>query len=264
MIKFSIITATFNRVKKLETLCANLIAQQNFLKFEIEWILIVEKNDFKTINFIKKLKKINYKIIFNKSPKKFSSLIPQGIKAVTGDYIVIIPDDDGLYSNALTIVADKIKFNRGPQFIVGYADYVDSKKKKIRQFITYLKIIFLNINSRLLFGFVNYYMCPTVFVKKTVLSKIKFFPSEYSDINDYMTWLQIRNLYKPLIVKKKVAYVSFEKGTITYSFNLKKYFFLWKIYLTSNNFFFLFPLKFLFSIFLLLTNWVYRSIIFFK
>ena len=107
-------------------------------------------------------------------------------------------------------------------------------------------------------------MCPTVFVKKTVLSKIKFFPSEYSDINDYMTWLQIRNLYKPLIVKKKVAYVSFEQGTITYSFNLKKYFFLWKIYLTSNNFLFLFPLKFLFSIFLLLTNWVYRSIIFFK
>ena len=211
MIKFSIITATFNRVKKLESLYINLIEQQNVLKFEIEWILILEKRDFKTINLIKKFKKINYKIIFNKFPNKFSSLIPQGIKAVTGDYIVVLPDDDGLNNNALNIVADKIKFYKRPQFIVGYADYVDSKKKKIRQFITYLKIIFLNINSRLLFGFVNYYMCPAVFVKKNVLNKVKFFPSEYSDINDYITWLQIRNIYKPLIIKKKLRMLVLRK-----------------------------------------------------
>mgnify|MGYP000262368219 CR=1 FL=1 len=65
MIKFSIITATFNRVKKLESLYFNLIAQQNLSKFKIEWILIVEKKDFKTIQLIKKFKKIKYKIIFN-------------------------------------------------------------------------------------------------------------------------------------------------------------------------------------------------------
>jgi len=264
MIKFSIITATFNRVKKLESLYFNLITQQNFSKFKIEWILIVEKKDFKTIQLIKKFKKIKYKIIFNKFEKKFSSLIPQGINAVTGDYIVVIPDDDGLYNNALNIVAHKIKFHNRPQFIVGYADYVNGKKKKIRKFITLLKIIFLSINSRLLYGFVNYYMAPAVFVKKNILNKVKFFPSEYSDINDYITWLQIRNIYKPLIIKKKIAYVSFERGTITYSFNLKKYFYLWKIYLTSKNFFFLFPLKFLFSIFLLIINWIYRLIIFFR
>jgi hypothetical protein len=264
MIKFSIITATFDRVKKLESLYLNLIRQQNISKFEIEWILIVEKKDSKTINLIKKFKKINYKIIFNKFPKKFSKLIIQGVKGATGNYIVVIPDDDGLYNNSLNIVADKIKFYKKPQFIVGYADYVDSKKKKIRKFITYLKIIFLNINSRLLFGFVNYYMAPAVFVKKNALKKVKFFPSEYSDINDYITWLQIRNVHKPLIIKKKIAFVSFEQGTITYSFNLKKYFYLWKIYLTSKNFFFLFPFKFLFSIFLLIINWIYRLIIFFR
>ena len=260
MIKISIVTATFNRIKKLKSLYQNLKNQKNKFFFELEWVVIAEQNDFKTIHFLKSISEFKVKIVINKHYKKFSSLIKQGIDNTAGDYISVVGDDDFFFKNSLEIVVKKILSNNKPKILVGYADYKDRNNIKIRSNIGKIKKLFLNTNSRLLLGFVNYYMCPAVFFKKDLTKKINCFPINYSNINDYITWLQIRNLYKPIIIKQNIANVGFEKGTISYSFNIEKYIFMWKIYLKSKNYFYLLPLKIIFSIMLLIYNYTYRAL----
>ena len=258
MIKFSIVTASFNRIKKLRSLHQNLKNQKNKNFFKLEWVVVVEKNDLKTIFFLKSISEFKVKIVINKHYKKFSSLIKQGIDNTTGDYISVVGDDDSFLKNSLAIVGKKILSNNKPKILVGYAEYKDKNNFKIRANIGKMKKLFLNFNSRLLLGFVNYYMCPAVFFKKDLTKKVDCFPINYSNINDYITWLQIRNLYKPIIIKQNIANVGFEKGTISYSFNLEKYIFMWKIYLKSKNYFYLLPIKIIFSILLLIYNYIYR------
>lgn len=260
MIKISIVTATFNRVKKLKSLYQNLKNQKNKNSFKLEWVVVVEKNDFKTIFFLNSISEFKVKIVINKYYKKFSSLVKQGIDNTSGDYISVVGDDDSLLKNTLEVVTKKILSNNKPKILVGYAEYKDKKNVKIRSNIGKMKKLFLNTNSRLLLGFVNYYMCPAVFFKKDLTKKIDCFPINYSNINDYITWLQIRNLYKPIVIKQNIANVGFEKGTISYSFNIEKYIFMWKIYLKSKNYFYLLPVKIIFSIMLLIYNYTYRAL----
>lgn len=264
MITFSIVTATYKRLDKLKYLYKNLLNQKKKNQFKIEWVIIVEKKDIKTISFLKRIKDLSYSIVINKTPGRFSNLIRQGILNSKGDYVIIVGDDDGFYPKALQTIHLKIKSNKYPEILVGYGHYINKKRKKIRLLVTKFKKFILDTNSRLLLSFVNYYMCPSVCIKRNILKNVKFFPSNYSNINDYITWLQIRKKYKPVIVKKEIAYVGFEPGTISYSFNVEKYIFLWKIYLTSKNYFYLFPIKLLFSVILITINYTYRSFNFFS
>ena len=56
MFKFSIITASYNRIENLKILYSYILQNKNHL-FSIEWIVIVEKSDIATIEFLKSIKK---------------------------------------------------------------------------------------------------------------------------------------------------------------------------------------------------------------
>lgn len=263
--RFSIITLTYKRLINLKKLYQNLLSQnKNKNKNLIEWIVVVEKNDQMTISYLNKIKKTNsikVKIVKNKFPGNFSHLVSQGIELVNGQYICVVGDDDYFYPNALSKVEKAIINFNSPQIILGHAQYRNSKNKIIRRSISTLKNKIMNLNSRIILGFVNYYMCPAVFFSKNLIKKVNLFPRNYSNINDYITWLHIRNLYKPVVLKTNIASVGFDKGTISHSFNFEKYIFMWKIYLNSKNHTILFPLKIIFSIILLIFNFFYRLFI---
>jgi glycosyltransferase involved in cell wall biosynthesis len=112
VLKFSIITSTYNRVNNLKELHNHIIQNQNYL-FNIEWVVVVEKEDVETIKFLRSVfkKKIAIKIIINRYPKKFNKLTRQGIKNSTGDYLIILGDDDLLKKNALINIYKFIKKN---------------------------------------------------------------------------------------------------------------------------------------------------------
>ena len=54
MYVFSIITATFNRIEKIKSLYKNLLSQKS-TEYLFEWVVVVESEDFITINFLKKI-----------------------------------------------------------------------------------------------------------------------------------------------------------------------------------------------------------------
>lgn len=260
MFKISIITASFERTSNLEKLYKNLKSQIKDT-FLIEWVLVLEKKDKFSISYIKnlnKLKNLKIKVVLNKKPGKFSSLVKTGISNSNGEYVVVVGDDDKFYKNALQNIFNLIKKKNYPSMVIGYGNYINQDGIIIRKYLNKFKKFILNLNSRFLLGFFNYYMCPAVFIKRDALITVDYFSENYSNINDFYTWVQLRNHYKPQILKKDISYVGFEEGTISHSFNFIKYVYMWKIFLTSNNFILLIPFKLLLSLLILVLNYLYR------
>jgi glycosyltransferase involved in cell wall biosynthesis len=257
VLTFSIVTATYNRLDNLKILYSNILNQKSFF-YLIEWVVVVEKNDLVTINFLKKITNLKIIIVINK--KNFSYLIASGVQKSNGDYIIILGDDDVLTKGSLNKIYKEIIANKYPSWIVGYCDYINNKKK-VRKLTSYLKKKFLDFDNLFFLSFVNYYMCPAVVVKKNFLLSINYFPHDYGNVNDYKTWLDLRTIEKPKIIKSILASAGYGTKTISGSWNLNKYPYLFKTIINLNK---LKSLKLIFlagQLIILLSNLVSKSFI---
>lgn len=234
MFVFSIVTATYQRLDLLKKLYSNLISQKN-KNFKIEWVVVVEKDDFQTINFLKKINSLEVKLVINK--KNFSHLIRQGIQKSAGDYVIILGDDDRLLSNSLNKIYKTIFLNNHPSWLVGKSIYYNYKKKKeTRVFISFIKSILLKLDNSFLLSIVNYYMSPSVIVKRKFYLENTYFLSNYGNINDYKTWLGLRFKKKPIIISDLLSYAGYDDESISASFNLEKYKFHLKLILSLKKY----------------------------
>ena len=237
MYVFSIITATFNRIEKIKSLYKNLLSQKS-TEYLFEWVVVVESEDFITINFLKKINKIKVVIVINKK-KKFSSLIAQGIKNSSGKYICIIGDDDGFYEKKLEKLHHLIVKSNYPDWIVGDCNYVNNKNKVIRKNISFIKSLFLKFENIYLLKIVNFYMTPAIIIKKNFILKVNYFSSNFGNVNDYYTWIELRKIAKPIITLDKVSFAGYDYGSISNSYNFSKYKNLLKIINNYNIFLYL-------------------------
>ena len=237
MYVFSIITATFNRIEKIKSLYKNLLSQKS-IEYLFEWVVVVESEDFITINFLKKINKIKVVIVINKK-KKFSSLIAQGIKNSSGKYICIIGDDDGFYEKKLEKIHHLIVKNNYPAWIIGNCNYVNNKNKVIRIIISFFKSLLLRFENIYLLKIVNFYMTPAIIIKKNFILKVNYFSSNFGNVNDYYTWIELRKIAKPIITLDKVSFAGYDFGSISNSYNLSKYRHLLKIINNYNIFLYL-------------------------
>ena len=237
MYVFSIITATFNRIEKIKSLYKNLLRQKS-TEYLFEWVVVVESEDFITINFLKKINKIKVVIVINKK-KNFSSLIAQGIKNSSGKYICIIGDDDGFYEKKLEKLHLLIVKNNYPDWIVGDCNYVNNENSVIRKNISFIKSLFLKFENIYLLKIVNFYMAPAIIIKKNFILKVNYFSSNFGNVNDYYTWIELRKIAKPIITLDKVSFAGYDYGSISNSYNLSKYKNLLKIVNNYNIFLYL-------------------------
>jgi glycosyltransferase involved in cell wall biosynthesis len=237
MYVFSIITATFNRIENLKSLYKNLLNQKS-AEYLFEWVVVVESEDFITINFLKKINKIKVVIVINKK-KNFSNLIAQGVKNSSGKYICIIGDDDGFYEKKLEKLYDLIVKNNYPAWIVGDCNYVNNKNKVIRKFISSIKSLFLKFENIYLLKIVNFYMTPAIIIKRSFILKVNYFSSNFGNVNDYYTWIELREVTKPIITLDKVSFAGYDHGSISSGYNLSKFKKLFNIINNYNIFLYL-------------------------
>jgi len=240
MYVFSIITATFNRIEKIKSLYKNLLRQKS-TEYLFEWVVVVESEDFITINFLKKINKIKVVIVINKK-KKFSSLIAQGIKNSSGKYICILGDDDGFYEKKLEKIHYLIVKNNYPAWIIGNCNYLNNENKVIRKNISFIKSLFLKFENIYLLKIVNFYMTPAIIIKKNFILKVNYFSSNFGNVNDYYTWIELRKIAKPIITLDIVSFAGYDHGSISNSYNLSKYKNLLKIINSYNIFLYLLSL----------------------
>ena len=158
MFTFSIITASYKRLENLKFLYKSIIENKNHL-FNIEWVVIVEKEDIDTIKFLKTIsqKDIKVKIVNNIHKFQFNQLFKQGVKKASGNYLLILGDDDCIKKNSLIEIFRFIKI-KSPKWIVMPAAYVDKKFNLIRSIITKVKTFILLLDSKYLLPIINYYM----------------------------------------------------------------------------------------------------------
>ena len=236
MFKFSIITATYDRINNLKTLYFRIVENKNNL-FDIEWVVVVEENDIETIRFLSSCYKKNIiiKIIKNNYPGKFSQLIKQGIKNSTGDYLIILGDDDIPKKNALINIYKFIKKNSS-KWLIMPVYYHNTQKKKIRKIITKIKEKLILLNFTYLLKIINYYMTPGVVISRNLILKVNYFNDKVGSSNDWSTWQDVLLLEKPDVLKNYYFSAGYNENTISGSFNYEKYHYLLKIIFIQNSY----------------------------
>jgi len=233
--KFSIITATYDRIDNLKLLYFSIVENKNDL-FDIEWVVVVEENDIETIRFLSSCYKKNIiiKIIKNNYPCKFSKLIKQGIKNSTGDYLIILGDDDIPKKNALINIYKFIKKNSS-KWLITPVSYHNPQKKKIRKIITKIKEKLILLNFPYLLKIINYYMTPGVVISRNLILKVDYFNDKAGSSNDWLTWLKVLSLEKPDVLNYYCFSAGYNPNTISGSLNYDKYYYLIKIIFNQNS-----------------------------
>lgn len=218
---FSVITPTYKRLGNLKKLYRNFLNQKN--KNLCEWVLVVEKKDLPTLKFakeIKKKKKIEIKIVINK--RGFKSAFKNGAKKASGEYISFLGDDDKLVKNIFIILSKNIKFSN-PNWIIGYGCYINNKGKKIRTLITQIKTFMLKNYDKNMLHLVDYIMTPSSFCKKKYLKKVGYFKNIHWYGNDYVCWIRLSKIIKPIIIEKTLSFATYSETTYSGSFDYRRY-----------------------------------------
>lgn len=259
MLKFSLITASYNRITNLRNLYDCIIKNKNSL-FNIEWVVIVEEEDITTVKFLRSVSKknITIKIIINSYPGKFNKLIKQGVKNSTGDYLIILGDDDIIRKNALINIYKFIQ-KKSPEWIVTPVTYHDQRKKIIRKFITKVKSKLIFLNCTYLMPVINFYMTPGVIISRNLILKVNYFEEEVGTSNDWSTWLDVLSLKKPYVLNNFYFSAGYSFNTISGGINLEKYYYLFKIIYSRKYNFIIKIISFLIIIIIFFSNFFVKN-----
>lgn len=252
---FSIITPTYNRVDNLKKLSKHLLSQKK--REFLEWVIVVEKDDFATIKFLKTIK-IKKRIILNSGG--LQNAFKNGAKKATGKYISFLGDDDFLKKNIFEILLDKIKVEN-PVWIIGYGSYINPEGKKIRKNTTKIKNFLLRNFNKVTLLLVDYIMTPSSFCQKKYLEKVGFFRNIHWYGNDYICWIQLSKIIKPMIIKQTLSYASHSKSTLTGSFNYRRFISLYLNVSKESNNLFINILQFFIVIYILFHNLILKKVL---
>ena len=232
----SIITPTYKRSNLLRK---NIkIIDKLYLMFKsFEWILVIERKDQETINFIKKNKRkyLKYKIgNYKNIEKSFSA----GFLKSKGKYINFHGDDDFFVTENLKLI-NKSLFMKDYIWIIFHGTYINKNFHKIRKTMSCIKFFLLKNNKFFDLSLVNYVMTPSVFVKRNIASKLGGFGSRKRSASDYRLWLRIKNKYKPKIILKNLTNAMLSENTVSGKFEFNRYIFQAKqmIKFSKMNFF---------------------------
>ena len=198
--KISIITATFNSGKFIES-CIKSILKQNYKKFEI---IIID--GLSTDSTIKKIKifldKNNNIKIFSEKDLGIYHALNKGIEKANGDIIGFVHSDDLLYNkNVLSNIIDVFK-NSNIDGVYGDLQYVE--KQNTNKVIRYWKS--KDFKSNLINkGWTPPH--PTLYLKKQVYEKHGFFDLNYKISSDYdfMTKIFMDNTYNFKYIPKVIT-----------------------------------------------------------
>ena len=214
----SIITPTKDRSHKLNQNLENLLIQ-NFNNFE--WIIIIEKEDQKTIEMINSFKK---KYSFIKSIigdfKSIEKAFNIGINKAEGKYILLKPDDDFLSEDALSTFYENSKEKKDYKWFIGLGEYYKSKRK----IIIYIKKKLIKNYSFANLILINFIMTPSVYLSNSLLKKIGGLDEKFGHGSDYQLWLKIGSLHNPFVIDKVLSYATIDTTTQTGQFEPDKYF----------------------------------------
>ena len=192
MIKFSIVTPSYNQAKFIEETIESIWNQKGY--FQIQHMVIDGKSSDETIKILEKYsnllhsgkfkvncKKIEFKWI-SEPDKGQSDAINKGFKMANGDIYAYLNSDDAYCPKAFHTMEQEFERNKNADVIYGDYYEVDKNSKKIRYVKTRKFDRQILLNNGCFIG------QPATFFKKEVYLKTGPFNEKYNYVMDYDFW----------------------------------------------------------------------------
>lgn len=188
-VKFSIITTTYNRLNSgyLQS-CITSIINQKPGNYTYEHIIIDDGSTDDTRHYVENIKADDSRIVYLYQQNQGSAAATKtGIMHATGDYVVIVDDDDMLTPDSLSIRCEFIETNKDIDFFYGLAEWMDEFGLPVKnkfQSVFFKSFLYENMLVS---------NCINAGTPTTKLSALKFikWPSWLNRSQDYFLWLEI-------------------------------------------------------------------------
>lgn len=216
-----LLTVVIPSYDRISLLSKKLFEIKKINHFFIDFIIILEKKDNKSISFVKKfLSKynLNHKVnVLIQSSNNPDMAIRSGISASKQNYILINGDDDYLDLDNLRYLIKPMQKNY--DIIFSKSFYFTEKIKKnikFRLLSSYIKFFFTATFGLKLVKFFNYIMTTSTIINKKFISKIRGYPVKKNFISDYHMWIKLSKLkYKSIFVNSLITYTKYDMNTLT-------------------------------------------------
>jgi glycosyltransferase involved in cell wall biosynthesis len=215
MIKFSVVTPSYNQGQFIERTIKSVLTQRG--EFKVEYIIMDGGSTDNTLKIIKnyeskiknnEFKKLNKGITFywhsNKDEGQ-SDAINQGLKKATGDVLAYINSDDTYTEGAFQKVSDAFEENPENKWLTGCCNIIDQDDKPIRNTIAKYKNMWLGHYSYKKLLILNFISQPATFWKQEILENYGLFDKKLSYAMDYDYWLKIGKNNNPIIINNCIA-----------------------------------------------------------
>ena len=216
MEKISICIPTYNRARYLETLLDILI---NLPKQNYELIVVDNKSTDNTFELLKNKKYQNVKFFQNPKNLGMVNNWNRCIELASGDYIIIVHDDDIVTPNLFIEYRKILKKYPDVDLIFSYAGIID-ENAQTQGYYKSLKgdILFCKSSLFKLLLRENFIHASGVLVKKESYQKVGKFTDKYTLLPDYDMWLRI-SLNHYAIYRDKLLF-NYRKHSTNVSLNM--------------------------------------------
>ena len=196
---FSFIIPTYNVSRKYLEECLNSLLNQSYDNFEI---CIADDNSTlsETIETLKEYEKRDkrIKVTYRKENGMISKASNSALKLATGDFIVLVDNDDVIELDALYYLALALNKDKTLDFIYTDEDKMDFNGKLMEPHFKpdYSPDTFMGVN----------YICHLSCIRRSLVEKIKGFRTEYDGSQDYDLFLRILDNTDKVYHINKVLY----------------------------------------------------------
>lgn len=186
--KYSIIIPVYNAPRKLLKECLESVLNQSYDNFEI--CIADDHSDLEeTINILKEYEKNDkIKIVWRERNGMISKASNSAIDIATGDYIVLVDNDDVVESDALYLFTDALNNDKTIDMIYSDEDKLDYNGKRMEPHFKpdYSPDTFKCLN----------YICHLTCIRKSIVDKLGGFRNRYDGSQDYDLFLRVEDVTK--------------------------------------------------------------------
>lgn len=216
--KISIITPSLNSEKFIETALKSIHLSQSG-DFSIEHIIVDGGSTDQTINIINSFKEKNAAniILLQGKDKNMYDAINKGLKKMSGNIWACLNTDDQYFPGILAEVVKEFKRSPEIEVVYGEMEYVSENGKilyseKLPSFS--LRNLILAKGS---FGIHQ----PAMFLRKSVISKVGLFDTNYNYASDYDYLIKVGNTCNMSVLNKKMTRFRIHEESLSSSKNIR-------------------------------------------
>ena len=185
MLKFSIITTSYNQGQFIEQTIQSVLSQ-NYPN--LEYIVMDGGSTDNTLSILKKYEgKIKW---FSEKDNGQSDAINKGLRMATGDIVAWLNSDDYYLPGTLKKVVEIFENNKQTQWVSGDYLIVDENGKEIQSFVRNYKKVLASFSSFNTLSLANYINQPSTFWRRDFQKKAGYLNEELHYCMDYDLWLR--------------------------------------------------------------------------